>query len=849
MSGKSNGKAKEHAEYWTATEGSSEGSIMEFPSRAYSPRSITPKGTLFTNLGEAHQAITSRSASRSAENHIPETLFEPSSVSSVNASSTAGSAEDLMSVRHLEFTKPNGPAHCRCVTPFFGTASTSNERSKTPTDPSPIVSPFASSVSGSNSAQDNLNNGSREDSANSEPLRTGNTVEGIFDCYYMVSPMAEKSASGGAPQEASGIAPLNDTLSHHSEANSQSVNHRSPDIRRAQTGIDLGKHRWEMYHPISEPPQISLPELAHVPGGAAHSARASRGRPPNFSRPVRSVHSVSNSPGFTTVSVNGSQGSGLAVNYGRPLPQPVREILQDRTCQESDTSHASSNAGLSTDSDEDPFKYDRRSYTVFLQPSREREVSAALRRVSGESTASASGIFQHSPSQEPATPRLAQSNNPFVNRLQCYQAPILEYDWDDEDGPNEVKISVRSPPAPPSSPIQPATGLSEFVQGLESQRRRKDIHTLMSDGADWETVATSVGQFDSNRALASSTGLSGSHPVKTTGSSIADYSDTSSVHVPQFDAFSSRERILQYPATDCTPDDRYRRTLRDTRRPVFLPKPRIHRVNGYLQNTHRMFTDPTTGSSGNSTRSALVEKLSASIRSRSARKREHRRDMDHNNSERWSKSKFRSLDSLSSTYSEQLDRTDEAQLAGSARETGSTMAPGSKKLGEAAGNGVREQQHHNTTSRLLASSIPKEPPVAHLKRVNPAEPHHSHQSFDLGSPTLFSFPLISLEEAAQRVALSRENENDDDCTVTSGTRTRKNSSMDSSKATQRTTPLTPHLRKPVPTHSRRPTSASIMGISEAHRGYSGYAQGMQISFHSYERSLPSRFLSPPRAQC
>lgn len=821
MSGKNDGNAKEDAEYWASTEGPSEPSINEPPFRPYSPRSITPKGTLFTNLGEAHQAITSRLASRSAGNHIPETLPQPSSVSSVSAFSTAGSAESLMSVRPLEFTKPSGPA--RCVTPFFGTASTSAERRNTPIDPSPIVSPLASSVNSTNSVQGNLNHGSRENSAYSEPLETGNTVEDIFDHYCKES--ASGSIAGG--HKINGVEPLNINHLHHSETDMQGVNDCSPDIRRAQTGIDLSQHHWEMYHPVTEPPQISLPELSHAQGRAANSIRGSRGRPPNFSRPVPSVHSVPDPPDLPTLSVRGSQGRGLAMSYGRPLPQPVRENSKDRICPESDTSHASSNAGLSTDSDEDPFKYDRSSYTVFLQPSREREVSAALRRVSGESTTIGSGIFHRSPSKEPDTPRLAQSNNPFVDRLQCYQAPILEYDWDDEEGPKEVKISVRSPPAPPPSPAQPKIGLSQFVQELESQRCRRDIHTLMSDGADWETVATSAGQFDSNRALASSTGLSGSHPVKITGSSIADYSDTSSIHVPQFDAFSSsRERILQYPATDCTPEARYRRTLGDTRRPVFLPKPRIHRVNGYLQNSHRMFTDPTTGSSGNSTRNALVEKLSSSIRSRSARKREQRRGMSLNNSERWSRSKFESLDSLSSTYSEKSEGMGGAQVAGSAHQSRTTSAPSKKKHSEATGGEFQEEQCHGATSGLLASSLPKEPPVAHLKGLNPTEPRQSHQSFDLGSPTLFSFPLISLQEAAQRVALRKETENDDDCTITSGVRTRKNSSMDSSKATQRTTPLTPCLRKPVPTHSRRPTSASIMGIPEPHRGYSGYAQGM-----------------------
>ena len=547
------------------------------------------------------------------------------------------------------------------------------------------------------------------------------------------------------------------------------------------------------------------------------------------------------------MSTNGSQGSALAitptpsttshhsdaaqstnkhaepklVDYGRQPPRPAHEILKDRLWQEGESSQGGiSNAGVSTDSDEDPFKYDRRSFGVFLRPSREREVSAALRCVSGCSTASTSGVFQPSPSQEPATPRVAQSNNPFVKRLQCYQAPILEYDWDDGDCPSEVKISVRSPRAPPSAPpptpVQSPVGLSEVaLQGLGSQRRRRDVNTIMSDGADWETVATSIGQFDSNRAFASSLGLSGSHPVKITGSSIADYSDTSSVHGPQMDAFSSRERIVQHPSTYDTSGPRYRRNLKDTHRPIFLPKPRIHTVNGYLHNANRVFTNQTTGSSSNSTKSALVEKLSASIRSRHAKKRAQRQNI-YLNAEQQSQTRFESLDSLSSTYSKQPGDQSDDRIAGSSQENRPAENPRLKQRGLENNNG------------LLASPIPKPPSAAHLRDKTSTLPHPSHDSWGFASPTLFNFPLISLEEATQRMTVRMENDNN---LTVGGVRTRKNSSMDSSNATQKATPIASYIKKPGPTHSRRPTSASILGIPVADRGGSGYSQGMLDNNH------------------
>ncbi len=522
--------------------------------------------------------------------------------------------------------------------------------------------------------------------------------------------------------------------------------------------------------------------------------------------------STASHPSDLSQSTN-SHAEPKPVGYGQQTPRPAHEFLKDRLWQEGDSSQGGiSNAGVSTDSDEDPFKYDRQSYGVFLRPSREREVSAALRRVSGCSTASTSGVFQPSPSQEPATPRVPHSNNPFVNRLQCYQAPILEYDWDNEDCPSEVKISVRSPCAPPPTPVQSPVGLSGLselaLQGLGTQRRRRDVNTMLSDGADWETVATDIGQFDSNRAFASSLGLSGSHPVKITGSSIADYSDTSSVHGPQVDAYSSRERIVQQPSLYDISGPRYRRNLKDTHRPVFLPKPRIHTVNGYLHNANRVFTNQTTGSSANSTKSALVEKLSASIRSRHAKKRAQRQNVYHN-AEQQSKTRFESLDSLSSTYSEQPGDQSDDRIAGSSQ---------AKRPAE---NSRLKQRGLENNNGLLPSSIPKPPSAAHLRDKTLTLPHPSHDSWGFASPTLFNFPLISLEEATQRMTVRMENDND--LTVGGSVRERKNSSMDSSNAA--------HIKKPFPTHSRRPTSASILGIPVADRDGPGYSQGMPDDNH------------------
>jgi hypothetical protein len=162
-------------------------------------------------------------------------------------------------------------------------------------------------------------------------------------------------------------------------------------------------------------------------------------------------------------------------------------------------------------------------------------------------------------------------------------------------------------------------------------------------------------------------------------------------------------------------------------------------------------------------------------------------------------------------------------MTGSAYENGMTATRGHDNYGgvTVTGRGHEGRQDQGTNNGLLASPMPREPSAARLKDQKPPQSYEGPRSFD--SPTLFAFPLISLQEAAQRAAVRAHN--GDDFTVTSGVRTRKNSSMDSSKATQRTTPPTPHLTKPIPAYSRRPSSASILGIPIADRGNYGYSQG------------------------
>ena len=147
MAGKSDGQEGECSEYWNSTEDSMP---MAPPSRFNTPRSITPKGTLFPNLGEAHQAITSRQASRpTTGNYISDRSLRSSTSTDsfvVNVPGPTNRANNNNSLsknaRHMEPAKLNSLDRSRCLTPSGPFASGAMGWANTPDDPSPIVSGF-----------------------------------------------------------------------------------------------------------------------------------------------------------------------------------------------------------------------------------------------------------------------------------------------------------------------------------------------------------------------------------------------------------------------------------------------------------------------------------------------------------------------------------------------------------------------------------------------------------------------------------------------------------------------------------------------------------------------------------
>jgi len=311
-------------------------------------------------------------------------------------------------------------------------------------------------------------------------------------------------------------------------------------------------------------------------------------------------------PGFMRSQLDASE------HHHNMYPMPLH--VQSAKGKEKQVVYASgagaSTAGMTTESDDDPFRYDKQSFSVFLQPSKEREVSAALRRVSGLSShskgtlCSPDGSPIRSSERPPPVPENAvapaEAPSPMPGSLSrrpdavFFDASALRAVQGDGDGPYKVKVTMRhdspsnkgrvahhggnGPPALTDKNLR----LGHFYQGK---------NTVVSDGDDWETVATSGAGLGSIGLSLPPELLTGSNVVKLTGRNIDDdiSDDNVSCNDVPFDDFASTDRMIQHPVSDNSDPSFCIRRVKGVDMPIFVPKQRVHRVNGFAQDSGRLF--------------------------------------------------------------------------------------------------------------------------------------------------------------------------------------------------------------------------------------------------------------------
>ncbi|KAK3393648.1 hypothetical protein B0H63DRAFT_554988, partial [Podospora didyma] len=475
---------------------SSSSSIEMAPSKG--GRSIKPRGAIFTNLGDAHLAITARKASRATA-----CLEGSSTTSSVAVPNPVKAADQGPTSQRMELAYAGPRANGRCLTPRSAATRVDVPREF----PVPAASGDASSASTASLDHDHEHekdapNGSTvgESLANREPRQTGSTVGNIYK-QYLPSTLLESTPShsfetaSGEKEQRQPESPLAQTHQDGVDANYKLGNGKSPEspkLRQAAEGLNPSKNRWKMYFSPGDAPKVPLPQLPpQIQSDFQPSATDSAGPSP-LSPISQSPKSVSDSQDLLNGVSQEAPNEGLSgipdratypgsniflskdqvikasithnfnAHGGQSIPLGLPQSLRERLQRESGFSHAGlSNAGFSTggltsESDDDPFRYDRRSYNIFLQPTREREVSAALYHVDSASTPNGKGTTYSapttptlernippaplfpadSPSEAPKIPsRTLKPNNPFQNKLQFYQPSAIQHNWDAENGP------------------------------------------------------------------------------------------------------------------------------------------------------------------------------------------------------------------------------------------------------------------------------------------------------------------------------------------------------------------------------------------------------------------------------
>ncbi|KAK4158796.1 hypothetical protein QBC43DRAFT_348374 [Cladorrhinum sp. PSN259] len=823
-------------------------------------RSITPKPTIFSNLGDAHLAITARLVSRSAAQTVPHTPFNSRCGSPVNHLDQGKLIGVLSSIQHKEFATNNHVVNGRCLTGYA--ASSPAIVAKPEQDKVEVAGTIPAVSSGSHREgsynddfdpdRDWMNGPGPDINSIRAPRETGSTVINIYQQYLPSTILGSTTSSNELRAAAVQDSTHDDERSHPSESSQEYGSDRhytlahSPsletvEIEQATGRENSGKHRWQMYSTPGDAPSVPLPELPHHHGTTQQSLAATSDDPESNTSAIHSIDSLSNSqvllnklsiddqesrptaPAFAPRSdllppSRTSQFFTIHCIEGEQSPRKGYEHTRGEFYAGPEVSQAAfstGTGGVISESDEDPFQYDRNSYGLFLQRDRERETTVHHRDSS--SSIHPASTTSAVPTNFQSSRRPLQSNNPFLSRLDFYHASPVGGAWEGLHDPNEIRIPVQPPNPTPAH--RPALNGPELIQkgglttGWQDKAYSEGLQNLVADGGDWETVGTDVGHFDSNRACASGTGLSGSHLIKVTGSSIADYSDISDFAPARFDVFASTERILQHPGAECGPNNRVLRNLKETGRPIFLPKPRVHRVNGYPQDSCRIFTDPTAASSGSSARSQLLDKLKFS-----KRMRRHNETTQGPRFDPYKPIKEHSPTNVSDPWS-QHDAANSCAGKGKGKDFNASV-PG-------------RTRHRVYTTEQVVMQGKKPGQSSNPNKENRITPPQAAKSPATGSPTLFNFPLITLEEAAKKQAMRIDN-GEDDMTITSGGRTRQDSSAMSSRATQRTTPPTPCISKPTPVHYRNQTG---LGFPNAAAHYPGYSFDNGFSGHGRDDSI------------
>ncbi|TLD33156.1 hypothetical protein PspLS_01452 [Pyricularia sp. CBS 133598] len=516
-----------------------------------------------------------------------------------------------------------------------------------------------------------------------------------------------------------------------------------------------------------------------------------------FDAPIEtSTHSARRHPiscglSFTTLSESQAILNSDLDSNGSLIPPPLALSTSARPA-EIPRAHLSVGAfsmGATTESDDDPFKYDKTTYGVFLMDKKEREVSARLQRQSSSSKHSRSpscsplkSLYRtfKLPSPIPEHPSGEANDSSRINRDQLAALRFLHPDaikssWE----VNQSQGATVRVPVPLQTDVlcQPSAA-TKTKQSSEVNK----IHCLgarepLNDRDEWETVGTLQAVNDSSPPHPPpkpASKLVYGASVNSIGRSIADASDDDiSLYDAQFDECGSRECIIQHPSNQVDNQPFKVRHIKDSNIPVFVAKQRVHRVNGLAQNSIRLLQESSALSKGgNPAESSRTGRI------------------------------INPFSTINKKYRDKLLPLPPRVTAGISRFEFRDSVCSSDQENPFDGKQFGEQRAHCDSN-------------AHEALDDCVANHHGSQaSTDYDMSTLsalsngshsFAFPLIPLPEAARLQAIRRESRIDDQTFARNQGRERKRSfaSLGKNKGSTLVTSNLPRL--PQTAHRRTPT--------------------------------------------
>ncbi|KAI0008145.1 hypothetical protein F4779DRAFT_463598 [Xylariaceae sp. FL0662B] len=560
-------------------------------------RSLTPRGLLFSDLGEAHKKITSKLSSNNpfrdetegnahAHSSPPRDSVEP-----VNSTGVPRSQDDALSGPYIKATG-EPLTHLRRV-------------SSDPEVPKINMKSSARDNSEPTHIQEHNPTKSRPDPQDT----SGSTVEKIYDQYteaggYQLASSVDNSVHGYTFSNAyqfRGFDPRSregavtrcgfrgeEALLRHKEALHEVC--FPAQVAQIEKGTNMDQHRLQATSSPSKPPQNS-------PGAPQGQQRSVSPQVPNEGSSAFYASTVSDSQHLLDAD---AQADELRLVRQPLFPSPLRISSKQglkgselRRHEELFGDAGSSIVDGTNDSNDDPFKYDGGHYQAFLRPTKERDLSQALRRMSRVGPPSEGTLVspEASPNEKTGTKRSTSKpssrNNTTTSRRKRPEGKVFDSSAamsmpTSEKQVRDIKVVINP---------RPRLDLDEGVEhDRAKESKKRDVpandtyKTLPKDFAsdgDWVTEATSEAGF-------------GEGPVpraqlaKATGSSIADFSDDE--HIDIHGHFGSHDHILQHPVGQAQPESYELRNLKDTKQPIFLPKTRANRPTAFPENSIRLYS-------------------------------------------------------------------------------------------------------------------------------------------------------------------------------------------------------------------------------------------------------------------